>query len=94
MEVIDSGSFRYQKNWLRKDRRMQDIIPRNHVRKVSTGDDGSSVIGTVSATCSTGELPEISWASNREDDDEGWCGASWMVVLLVTARLEIDREDI
>lgn len=75
MEVMDSGSFRYQKNWLRKDRRMQDIVPRNHVRKVNTGDDGSSVIGTVSATCSTGELPEISSASNgeEEEEDEGWC---------------------
>lgn len=56
MEVMESGSRRYQKNWLRKERRMQAREPSVHVRKVTAGRVGSSVVGTVSATCSIGEF--------------------------------------
>lgn len=38
-----------------KDRIAQDVIPKNHVRNVKQGNVGSSVIGTVSRTCSIGE---------------------------------------
>lgn len=56
MEVRERGSRRYQKNWLRKDRREQASVPRTRVRKVTAGRVGSSVTGTVRATCSTGEF--------------------------------------
>lgn len=35
---------------------MQERMPKTHIRKVTTGRVGSSVTGTVNATCSTGEL--------------------------------------
>ncbi|RWR89397.1 hypothetical protein CKAN_01845200 [Cinnamomum micranthum f. kanehirae] len=44
------------KNWLTKELKMQGTMARTHVRKVTTGRFGSSVTGTVNATCSTGEL--------------------------------------
>lgn len=56
---MESGSRRYQKNWFRNESRMHDIIPSTHVRKVITGKLGSSVTGTVSATCSIGEFSWI-----------------------------------
>lgn len=56
MAVMERGSLRYQKNWLRKERRTQERVPRNHIRKVRTGREGSSVVGTVRATCGIGEF--------------------------------------
>lgn len=67
---MDSGSFRYQKNWLRKERSAQEAVPRTHMRKVRTGMEGSSVIGTVSATCSIGEFSTSSEAAAADDDAE------------------------
>lgn len=64
MAEMERGSRRYQKNWLRKDRRTQAAAPSTHIRKVTTGRVGSSVGGTVSSTCSTGEfsVEDASWA--------------------------------
>nr|GMD00809.1 predicted protein [Ipomoea batatas] len=56
IELMVNGSRRYQKNWLRKERRKQASAPRSHVRNVTAGKVGSSVTGTVRATCSTGEF--------------------------------------
>lgn len=69
MAVIVSGSVRYQKNWLRKDRRMHERAPKTHIRNVSTGRDGSSVVGTVRATCLTGEFSSCSCSSSTSDLD-------------------------
>ena len=38
-------------------------VPSTHIRKVSTGSSGSSVAGTVSATCSIGEFSSSSAAA-------------------------------
>lgn len=51
-----SGSVRYEKNWLRKERSAQEKRPKNHIRKVHTGRVGSSVLVTVSLTSSMGEI--------------------------------------
>lgn len=53
--VMMRGSVRYAKNWLRKERRAHESRPKVHIRKVHTGRVGSSVLDTVSRTCSTGE---------------------------------------
>lgn len=66
MAVMERGSVRYQKNWLRKERRTQERVPRNHIRKVSTGREGSSVVGTVSATSRIGEFSFSSAAADWE----------------------------
>lgn len=50
-----SGSVRYAKNWLRKERRAHERRPRNHMRKVHTGSVGSSVFFTVNRTSSIGD---------------------------------------
>ncbi|KAJ8498828.1 hypothetical protein OPV22_009380 [Ensete ventricosum] len=47
MDVMDSGSFRYQKNWFKKESSRQDAVPRTHIRNVSTGVVGSSSTGGV-----------------------------------------------
>lgn len=39
---------------------MQERVPRTHIRNVRTGREGSSVVGTVRATCSTGEFSSSS----------------------------------
>lgn len=54
--MIVKGSVRYQKNWLRKDKRTQERVPKTHIRKVTTGRDGSSAVDTVVATCLMGEF--------------------------------------
>ena len=59
MDVGMRGSLRYQKNWLRKERRPHARVPRIHVRNVKLGREVSSVIGTVKATCSIGEFSMI-----------------------------------
>lgn len=73
---MERGSLRYQKNWLRKERRTQAKAPRIHVRNVTVGRAGSSVVGTVSATCSTGEFSLSSGAYVEEasglDDWDVW----------------------
>lgn len=74
MEEIERGSRRYQKNWLRKERRAQEIVPSVRVRKVKVGREESSVVGTVRATCSIGEFSE---ECDVEVDD--W-STSWTVV--------------
>ena len=56
MDVGMRGSLRYQKNWLRKERRPHARVPRIHVRNVKLGREVSSVIGTVRATCSIREF--------------------------------------
>lgn len=63
---------------------MQERVPKTHMRNVKTGNEGSSVVGTVSATCRIGEFsssssssPEIgkrrssvsSLGSDDEDDE-------------------------
>lgn len=53
--VMTSGSVRYAKNWLRKERVQHERMPSNHIRKVHTGREGSSVIGTVRRTSSIGD---------------------------------------
>ncbi|PQQ03246.1 hypothetical protein Pyn_20703 [Prunus yedoensis var. nudiflora] len=53
---MERGSRRYQKNWLRKESRTHERAPSVQVRKVTVGREGSSVTGTVRATCSIGEL--------------------------------------
>lgn len=58
--VMISGSVRYMKKVLRKDSKTQEIMPRNHIRKVHTGNDGSSRVETVNLTCSTGDSSESS----------------------------------
>lgn len=77
--MIDRGSVRYQKNWLRNDNRTQETVPKTHIRNVRTGREGSSVVGTVKATCLTGEFSSVScscWISDLEfaaiasDDEE------------------------
>ena len=35
-------------------------MPRNHIRNVHTGSDGSSLVGTVSRTCSIGDCSSSS----------------------------------
>lgn len=75
MEVMESGSLRYQKNWFRKERMTHDTVPRTHIRKVSTGMDGSSPTGTVRATCSTGEL-SFGEGEAQEEDGMSWY-SSW-----------------
>eukprot|EP00262_Sarcandra_glabra_P009239 TRINITY_DN2332_c0_g1_i2.p2 TRINITY_DN2332_c0_g1~~TRINITY_DN2332_c0_g1_i2.p2 ORF type:complete len:135 (+),score=11.69 TRINITY_DN2332_c0_g1_i2:409-813(+) len=66
IEVIERGSLRYQKNWLRNESRIHDKVPRTHIRNVRTGSVGSSVIGTVNATCLIGEF----WVTVEFSDDE------------------------
>jgi len=57
--VTESGSRRNPKNWFKKERRTQASVPNVHVLKVNTGSDGSSVTGTVKATCSIGEFSPL-----------------------------------
>ncbi|CAL1413126.1 unnamed protein product [Linum trigynum] len=46
----------------RNDSNTQESVPRTHIRKVSTGRVGSSVVGTVIATCFTDEFSSsTSW---------------------------------
>lgn len=71
MDVIVNGSVRYQKNWLRKDRRIHERAPKTHIRNVRTGSDGSSVIGTVRATCLIGEFSSGSCSSLTSDIELG-----------------------
>ena len=54
--VMDSGSFRYQKNWFKKDSSTHERVPSTHMRNVKQGIVGSSPVGTVNATCSMGEF--------------------------------------
>ena len=54
-EVIDRGLVLNPKNWFTKERAIQDTKPIIHVLNVSAGCVGSSVIDTVSLTCSIGE---------------------------------------
>lgn len=63
-----NGSVLYQKNWFKNDSKTQETVPKNHIRKVRTGSEGSSVIGTVSATCLIGEFSSSSscFLSSRE----------------------------
>uniref|UniRef100_A0A2P2IVI1 Uncharacterized protein n=1 Tax=Rhizophora mucronata TaxID=61149 RepID=A0A2P2IVI1_RHIMU len=75
MAVIDRGSVRYQKNWLRKDNRTQEMVPKNHILNVRTGKEGSSVVGTVRATCLIGEPSSVSCisaAGHEDDGEEDW----------------------
>lgn len=74
MAVIESGSLRYQKNWFRNESSAQDKIPRTHIRNVKTGRVWSSVVGTVRATCSTGEFSSSSssvWLLDFDEDEDG-----------------------
>ena len=59
------GSLRYQKNWLRKERRPHARVPRIHVRNVKLGREVSSVIGTVRATCLIGEFSMLKRISDE-----------------------------
>lgn len=63
-----NGSVLYQKNWFKNDSKTHESVPKNHIRKVRTGSEGSSVIGTVSATCLIGEFSSSSscFLSSRE----------------------------
>lgn len=61
---IVSGSVLYQKNWLRNDKTMQERVPKTHMRNVRTCSEGSSVVGTVSATCRMGEFSSSSSSSS------------------------------
>ena len=70
MAVIERGSLRYQKNWFRKERRAQESVPKNHIRKVNTGRLVSSVVGTVRATCSTGEFSSSLTTSFLDEAEE------------------------
>ena len=63
MAVMVKGSVLYQKNWFRKDSKMQESVPSTHILKVRTGREGSSVVGTVSATCGIGEFSSSSSSS-------------------------------
>lgn len=67
MEEIERGSRRYQKNWLRNERRMHDKAPKVNVRNVKVWREGSSVVGTVSATCSIGEFSTSTDGSSADD---------------------------
>jgi len=58
--VTTSGSVRYEKNWLRKLMSAHDSSPMLHIRNVHTGSDESSVVGTVSRTCSIGDVSSSS----------------------------------
>uniref|UniRef100_A0A0E0L770 Uncharacterized protein n=1 Tax=Oryza punctata TaxID=4537 RepID=A0A0E0L770_ORYPU len=69
MAVMVSGSFRYQKNWLRKESTAHDAVPSTHILNVSTGVSGSSLTGTVSATCSTGEFSSSPFSGELPDVD-------------------------
>lgn len=66
------GSVRYQKNWFRNDNSTQENVPKTHVLKVSTGKSGSSVMGTIIATCFTGEFSlgddDLIWEFDEEVD--------------------------
>ena len=59
------SSLRYQKNWLRKERRPHARVPRIHVRNVKLGREVSSVIGIVRATCSIGEFSMLKRISDE-----------------------------
>ena len=63
-----SGSVLYQKNWFRNERSTHETVPRTHIRKVSTGREGSSVVGTVRATCLIGEFSSSGSGFSEEDD--------------------------
>ena len=67
--MIVKGSVRYQKNWLRNDKRTHEMVPKTHIRNVRTGREGSSVVGTVKATCVTGEFSSSSCTSLTSDSD-------------------------
>lgn len=49
---------------MRNDKRMQEILPKTHMRNVRTGNEWSSVVGTVSATSRIGEFSSSSSASS------------------------------
>jgi energy-converting hydrogenase Eha subunit E len=55
IEEIDRGFVLNPKNWFTNERIMQHPKPIVHVLNVNAGCVGSSVIGTVSLTCSIGE---------------------------------------
>jgi hypothetical protein len=55
IEEIDRGFVLNPKNWFTNERIMQHAKPIAHVLNVSAGCVGSSVMGTVSLTCSIGE---------------------------------------
>lgn len=61
-----SWFWRYPKNWFTKARTAHEIIPRNHVRKVKAGNEGSSVVGTVSLTCSIGLSSSSSFSASTK----------------------------
>lgn len=62
MAVIVRGSVLYQKNWFRNDNRTHERVPNTHIRNVRTGREGSSVVGTVRATCLMGEFSSDSFS--------------------------------
>ena len=47
---------------------MHEIVSRTHIRKVSTGREGSSVVGTVRATCLIGVFSSSGSGFSEEDD--------------------------
>lgn len=51
---------------MRKDKRIHERVPKTHMRNVSTGNEGSSVVGTVSATSRIGEFSSSSPSSLLE----------------------------
>lgn len=51
---------------MRNDKRMQERVPKTHMRNVKTGNEGSSVVGTVSATCRIGEFSSSSSSFSSE----------------------------
>jgi hypothetical protein len=61
--LMTMGSLRYAKNWLTKERSAQEMKPIVHIRNVHTGSVESSVVGTVSRTCSTGDTSSSSAAA-------------------------------
>jgi hypothetical protein len=67
IEEIDKGLVLYPKNMFTNERIMQHPKPIAHVLNVSTGCAGSSVIGTVSLTCSIGESFTSLWSSSASN---------------------------
>ena len=64
---MERGSLRYPKNWLRKESRTHAMVPSVHILNVTVGREGSSVTGTVRATCSMGEFSPS--PENRSEGD-------------------------
>lgn len=67
--MSERGSRRYQKNWLRKESRTHARAPSVHVRNVTVEREGSSVTGTVRATCSIGEFSSAGGGDEAEASD-------------------------